>query len=674
MTLLPDFGAASFSDSTAVDNTHYPLIAGTINSYAAGAIDPESGEVEEERNDYFVTFQTYEISGVETVVIRDTAFDDGVLVEDTLDWFAQDDDGNVWYMGEIAVNYNYDDDGNFLGTDFDGSWEAGIDGALPGYIMLADPVVGDSYFQEYYAGVAEDEGEVIATGLTVELDGVTYEDVVKILDTSTLDLTAAAFKYFAPGVGQVLEEEIDITAPEDPELVVSLANQRLVTGAGAVDPADLTFTGDCSTMTVTFLAEESEENGAIGAYLFDPVTGVIGEGRILFADTEDTAAGEQVEVVIPEGMALGLFMVADEDSVGVELEEYLSGGLFFGNLLAGNLTAAYDGDPSTEYAPGAATIFDGIAPVVMDADGNLLPIRPLHAAGNAGGENFLNPVAGVNGRANDAGDAVAGVTVIGFEEKIASDPDYVAEDFNDALIAISSTPLSADDLDTLLEKIDLSRIVGTDDGEMLDGTKDDDQLIALDGADLVWGRKGDDNIEAGDGNDTAYGGKGDDVIDGEDGDDLLKGGKGNDEIAGGEGDDVLAGGSGHDDLDGGDGDDLVRGGAGKDTLRGDEGNDTLKGGLGADRLLGGEDDDEMAGGSGADTFVFDLTALGADVITDFGCGRDVIEIALYLGVESFEGLDISDSCDGTVITLADGSITLLDVAAASLTSSDFVFV
>ena len=138
------------------------------------------------------------------MVVRDTAYEDGVLVEDTLDWYAQDDDGNVWYMGEIATNYSYDDEGEFIGTDFDGSWQAGVDGAAPGWIMRADPKPGDSYFQEFYPGVAEDEGEVIATGLSVETEFGSFDDVVKIRDTSGLEPGVGAFKYFAPGVGQVL--------------------------------------------------------------------------------------------------------------------------------------------------------------------------------------------------------------------------------------------------------------------------------------------------------------------------------------------------------------------------------------------------------------------------------------------------------------------------------------
>ncbi|MCA9624692.1 MAG: hypothetical protein KC731_36965, partial [Myxococcales bacterium] len=84
------------------------------------------------------------------------------------DWYAQDDDGNVWYMGEESESFEYDDDGNLIGSSTEGSWEAGLDVAgtgevaQPGFVMLASPAVGDRYKQEYYPGEAEDEAKVLA--------------------------------------------------------------------------------------------------------------------------------------------------------------------------------------------------------------------------------------------------------------------------------------------------------------------------------------------------------------------------------------------------------------------------------------------------------------------------------------------------------------------------------
>ena len=179
MPVLPDLEQATFNDPSHVDNAFFPLPPGTINSYGVEVVDPENGEEESERNDHFATFETKTIAGVEALVVRDTAYEGGILVEDTLDWYAQDDDGNVWYMGEIATNYIYDDEGEFIGTDFDGSWQAGVDCALAGWIMRADPKPGDSYFQEFYPGVAVDQGKVIATGLSVDTAYASFDDVIK---------------------------------------------------------------------------------------------------------------------------------------------------------------------------------------------------------------------------------------------------------------------------------------------------------------------------------------------------------------------------------------------------------------------------------------------------------------------------------------------------------------
>ncbi|MGI0526721.1 calcium-binding protein [Rhizobium giardinii] len=673
MTLLPDFSAATFGDPTTITNMFFPLPGGTINSYGATLVDPETGEEETERNDHFATFDTKVIEGVETVVVRDTAYADGVLVEDTLDWYAQDDGGNVWYLGEIATNYNYDDEGNFIGTDFDGSWQAGVDGAAPGWIMRAAPTAGDDYFQEFYAGVAEDEGEVIATGLHVDTDFGAFDDVVKILDTSALDPGVGAFKYFAPGIGLVLEEEV-VISEDEPELVSEITNRREVDVSAAVDPTDLAFAGNGTEKTITFVSEDASSNGAIGAYTFDAATGVIGEARILFADTEDAKAGAKAQMTVASGQSLGLFLIPDAETLGLELEDYEDGGLFFRNFTSGNVAHLYDGDDATTYTPGVATIYDRIAPVVTDEEGNLLPIRAFHSAGNRDGFNFLNPVAGENALAADLGTDDDEVAVVSFEDGLASTGDFDG-DFDDAFVAVSDAPLSRRALKELVEETDISRLVGTDGKDWLFGTRDDDQLIGLDGKDVIKGRHGDDQIEAGDGNDRAYGGNGDDEIFGEEGNDRLCGGKGDDTIDGGEGHDRIFGGKGKDEIDGGEGGDRLYGGEGFDDINGGDGNDWLWAGPGGARMSGGADDDTLIGQARAeDTFVFDLIPFGDDLIRRFENGRDHIEIAIYTGVESFDDIDVTQEGSSTVLTFAEGTVEIAKFNATSIDASDFFFV
>ena len=72
-------------------------------------------------------------------MVRDTVYEDDLILEDTFDWYAQDDEGNVWYFGEIVVNYEYDDEGNFLGVDGEGAWSADDPGNAPGWQMKARP-------------------------------------------------------------------------------------------------------------------------------------------------------------------------------------------------------------------------------------------------------------------------------------------------------------------------------------------------------------------------------------------------------------------------------------------------------------------------------------------------------------------------------------------------------
>jgi len=141
-------------------------------------------------------------------------------MEDTLDWYAQDDDGNVWYFGEDVTNYEYDDDGNLIGTNSDGSWEAGLDlsgtgtPAVPGILMPANPVVGAVFYQEYYASVAEDMAQVMETGLSVTIpDFPVFEGCIRTLEWNPLHADDVAYKIYAPGVGLILEEPANVDEP-----------------------------------------------------------------------------------------------------------------------------------------------------------------------------------------------------------------------------------------------------------------------------------------------------------------------------------------------------------------------------------------------------------------------------------------------------------------------------
>jgi hypothetical protein len=178
-----------------IDNPYYPLTPGTTFVYDG----EEDGEAEHTETE--VTSETKTILGVTCVVVHDQVWVEGELAEDTLDWYAQDKDGNVWYFGEDSKEI---ENGDVVGTE--GSWEAGVDGAQPGIVMLADPQVGDSYRQEYYEGEAEDMGEVIGVDETVTVGETTYDHALVTRDWSPLEPDVVEEKTYVSGVGLVLEE------------------------------------------------------------------------------------------------------------------------------------------------------------------------------------------------------------------------------------------------------------------------------------------------------------------------------------------------------------------------------------------------------------------------------------------------------------------------------------
>ncbi len=200
----PAFSAELFSTASSnVDNPYFPLVPGTVQIYEIVTEDETEIVVVE------VLDETRTVAGVVCVVVRDRVYVDELLIEDTHDWYAQDDEGNVWYMGEEVVNYEYDDDGNLEETNDDGSWESGVDGAEPGIAMWAAPVIGAPYRQEFYEDEAEDMAVVVATDATVILgDGTIYVNCLQILEWTPLEPFAVEYKYYASGVGVVLEDKV----------------------------------------------------------------------------------------------------------------------------------------------------------------------------------------------------------------------------------------------------------------------------------------------------------------------------------------------------------------------------------------------------------------------------------------------------------------------------------
>jgi hypothetical protein len=187
----PAFDPANFTDPQA--NPYFPLEPGVRAVYEGG----------HERVEVTVTGETREIAGVTATVVIDQVFANGELIEDTVDWYAADNAGNVWYLGEETAEY---ENGQVVTTA--GSWEAGVDGAQPGIIMLADPRVGDAYRQEFYAGEAEDVAMVFALGESVSVPAGSFQEVLVTEDWTPLDPGLRERKWYAPGIGVSFEEAI----------------------------------------------------------------------------------------------------------------------------------------------------------------------------------------------------------------------------------------------------------------------------------------------------------------------------------------------------------------------------------------------------------------------------------------------------------------------------------
>ena len=156
------------------------------------------------------TSRTKTILGVETTVFRDVVRrPDGSLAEATDDWYAADNDGNVWYFGEDTATY--DEQGNLESRA--GSWEAGVDGAEAGIIMPADPQPGDASRMEFAKGEAEDQAWVVQRLPSVATPGGRYDDIVRTFEWSRLEPKVISMKFYSRGLGIV--EEMDVSAGDE---------------------------------------------------------------------------------------------------------------------------------------------------------------------------------------------------------------------------------------------------------------------------------------------------------------------------------------------------------------------------------------------------------------------------------------------------------------------------
>ncbi|MEK6271144.1 MAG: hypothetical protein AABM42_00630 [Actinomycetota bacterium] len=208
-----DLNPADFT--TEIDNPYWPMAPGSRWVYRE--TDTE-GTVQ--RVVVTVTRKTKKIAnGVEANVVHDEVTENGEPVEVTDDWYAQDSDGNIWYLGEDTTEY---ENGKPVSTA--GSFEAGADGAQPGIILPADPEVGVTYRQEYYAGEAEDEGEIFSLDEQAEVPFGHFTGVLMTRDLNPLEPKVLEYKFYARDVGPVLA--VSVSGGSDREELLSYTPGR----------------------------------------------------------------------------------------------------------------------------------------------------------------------------------------------------------------------------------------------------------------------------------------------------------------------------------------------------------------------------------------------------------------------------------------------------------------
>jgi len=185
--------------TTTIDNQFFPLPPGTTYVFEGMTEDGF------EHDEFAVTHTTKSILGVLCVEVHDTRTVDNKVLEDTRDWFAQDLAGNVWYFGE---NTAIVDGGKALGdgglpVDLSGTWTAGLDGAVPGIVMKAHPMIGDFYRQEFFLGEAEDLAEVksLTESVTVPIRPQPFDNCLKTEESSPLAPGDVESKLYAQGFG-----------------------------------------------------------------------------------------------------------------------------------------------------------------------------------------------------------------------------------------------------------------------------------------------------------------------------------------------------------------------------------------------------------------------------------------------------------------------------------------
>lgn len=196
--------------ATAITNPWFPWPRGQVLTYTGRKDNQPTVDR------YVVTGRTKTIAGAPATVIINTLSTKGRVLEATEDWYAQDSQGNVWYLGESTKTFK--PNGSVDSTE--GSWQTGVNGAQAGLFMPANPQVGDSFYQEFYKGQAEDRYTIISMDGTVTVPYGSFKNALVTEEKTALEPTVVSQKYYVHGIGQVYE--VDVAGSQEYAKLVSV--------------------------------------------------------------------------------------------------------------------------------------------------------------------------------------------------------------------------------------------------------------------------------------------------------------------------------------------------------------------------------------------------------------------------------------------------------------------
>lgn len=174
-----------------VDNPWLPLAVGSRWRYRVAGGDDRAATAT-----VTVPGVEHEVAGVAVTVVREVVRDvRGEVLEETVGWYAQDDAGNVWLLGEQVAPAQT-------------SWQVGVAGAQAGLAMPAVPRVGDGFEQAHAPGLVEERARVLEVGASVQAPAGSWDDALRTEDTSPREPGRVTHSSYAPGVGLVREQAV----------------------------------------------------------------------------------------------------------------------------------------------------------------------------------------------------------------------------------------------------------------------------------------------------------------------------------------------------------------------------------------------------------------------------------------------------------------------------------